>query len=546
MDKLALLIGVSQYEKGFSALPAAAKDVEAMQKVLEDQKIGGFKVTSLINKDRQLIDEEIEQLFSDRKKDDLLVLFFSGHGMKDENGKLFLAARNTRKLQNGELSRATAISASSIQAAIHSCHCKRIVVILDCCFSGAFPAGMNVKDDGSVPIAQQLGGEGWAVLTSSTSTQYSLESQGFALSVYTHFLVEGIRTGSADRDQDGTISVEELHDYVKEKVLETVPGKMTPEIYSPTEGRKIVLARVPDSNRELLNPRKLKQKQSWGQIFSQSPVVKKAVTAAIAAIGMGLLGSAGVFLVSHDWRSLTGIKLPTEEKNTPSLNATPTFTPRQPSQTSRSPKVDLEPSSKKSKVTTTANSQSSELPKTSSGKLDTLSFKDNSTITEGEYKQLESLLITEQWKAADLKTSAILHKVADQELGGWYVDTLGKFPCNDLQIINKVWEKYSSGKFGFSVQAQIWTSIGGKSSDEIGGELATLDAVIKWEKNFDEFNTLVGWLVGSHRLKHHELTFSINGPRGHLPAYVWGVGRHNLMADSGEGKFFSRIKSCRL
>ena len=248
MSRYALLIGVSEYENGLSSLPAATKDVVAMRALLEHPEIGGFEVKTLINQERQPTEEAIEQLFSNRKKDDLLVLFFSGHGIKDESGKLFLATRNTRKRTDGELSRSTAITASFIQEAMHFCRCKRKVVVLDCCFSGAFPTGMNIKDDGSVPIAQQLGGEGWAVLTSSTSTQYSLESQGFALSVYTHFLVEGICTGSADRDQDGAISVEELHDYAKEKVLETAPGKMTPEIYSPTEGRKIVLARVFDGN----------------------------------------------------------------------------------------------------------------------------------------------------------------------------------------------------------------------------------------------------------------------------------------------------------
>lgn len=46
------------------------------------------------------------------------------------------------------------------------------VVILDCCFSGAFATGMTAKSDGTVNIQTQLGGKGRAVLASSTSTQY--------------------------------------------------------------------------------------------------------------------------------------------------------------------------------------------------------------------------------------------------------------------------------------------------------------------------------------------------------------------------------------
>jgi branched-chain amino acid transport system substrate-binding protein len=50
MAKVALLIGVSQYEPGLTPLPAAAKDVEAMQQVLLNPEIGGFDdVTLLIN-----------------------------------------------------------------------------------------------------------------------------------------------------------------------------------------------------------------------------------------------------------------------------------------------------------------------------------------------------------------------------------------------------------------------------------------------------------------------------------------------------------------
>ncbi|MGF2035678.1 MAG: hypothetical protein RMZ43_010255 [Nostoc sp. CmiVER01] len=80
---------------------------------------------------------------------------------------------------------------------------KRQVVILDSCFSGAFAEGLSAKDDGTINIREQLGGEGRAVLTSSSSTQYSFEQQGSDLSIYTRYLIEGITTGAADLDEDG-------------------------------------------------------------------------------------------------------------------------------------------------------------------------------------------------------------------------------------------------------------------------------------------------------------------------------------------------------
>lgn len=44
MAKVALLIGVSDYEEGLDALPAATKDIEALREVLINQSIGGFAV----------------------------------------------------------------------------------------------------------------------------------------------------------------------------------------------------------------------------------------------------------------------------------------------------------------------------------------------------------------------------------------------------------------------------------------------------------------------------------------------------------------------
>ncbi|MEH1826169.1 MAG: ABC transporter substrate-binding protein [Nostoc sp.] len=245
MAKVALLIGVSEYESGLTRLPAATKDVEAMQRVLLNPQIGGFDdVTLLINPQRQAMDEAIEALFANRQRDDLVLLFFSGHGIKDENGKLYFAACNTKKTDKGELVKATTVPANSVHSVMSNSRCKREVVILDCCFSGAFAEGMSPKDEGFVDVRNQLGGEGRAVLTSSTSTQYSFEQQGADTSTYTRYIVEGLETGAADRDEDGWISVDELHEYATKAVQDATPA-MKPEIYAIREGYKINLARAP-------------------------------------------------------------------------------------------------------------------------------------------------------------------------------------------------------------------------------------------------------------------------------------------------------------
>lgn len=246
MAKVALLIGVSEYEPGLDALPAAVKDVLAMQQVLLHPEMGGFDangMTVLQNPDRQTMETSIYRLFANRQKDDLVLLYFSGHGVLDEGGEFYFATRQTQKEQ-GRLIPTTAVAARSVQGWMEQSRSQRQVVMLDSCFSGAFARGVKAKDSGSVNVEQYLGGRGRAILTASTSTQYALTQDGLDLSVYTHYLVEGIRTGGADLDDDGFIAVEELHTYASAKVREAAPA-MTPEFYPVKEGYKILLAKSP-------------------------------------------------------------------------------------------------------------------------------------------------------------------------------------------------------------------------------------------------------------------------------------------------------------
>ena len=246
MAKKALLIGVSEYEPGLNPLPGAILDSEAIKQVFEHPEIGGFdEVISLINPERSAMEEAIERLFSERQKDDLLLLYYSGHGIKDDSGRLYFANTKTRKSERGELLRATAVSSSFIQESMQRSRSKRQVVVLDCCFSGAFAEGMTAKAGfSSFDIQGQLGGEGRVILTSSSSTQYSFQEESSELSIYTRYLVEGIKTGAADADGDGWITVDEWHEYAREKVKISAPA-MNPQIYAVKEGYKILIAKAP-------------------------------------------------------------------------------------------------------------------------------------------------------------------------------------------------------------------------------------------------------------------------------------------------------------
>ncbi|MFE4958709.1 caspase family protein [Streptomyces sp. NPDC056653] len=240
--RLALLVATYDYEDtGLRRLTAPAHDAEAFAGVLQDPDIAGFEVTTMINEPHYRIGEAIANLYRDRRRDDLTLLYFTGHGLKDDDGRLYLATANTRRSSL----LFTALPAEQIDQAMSGSMSRRNVLILDCCYSGAFPAGRATKGDTDVHTLERFQGRGRTVLTASDATQYSFEGnqpQGEAAqSVFTRYLVAGLRDGSADLDGDGNITLDELYAYVHDRVVDEMP-QQRPKKQDNVEGR-IVIAR---------------------------------------------------------------------------------------------------------------------------------------------------------------------------------------------------------------------------------------------------------------------------------------------------------------
>lgn len=246
MKRLALLVGISEYPecKDLKPLHGSLLDVDAMQRVLvTNGEFAEEDVVILKNVSRQEIEESIHNLFNarERQKDDLVLFYFSGHGVVDEGNKLFLGTPSTRK-EGNKIVKPTTVRATYLHDAMNDSKSQHQVLIFNCCFSGAFAQGMTVMDDGSVNLKNQLGGKGRAILTSSSMVQPSFQPDG-EMSIYTRYLVEGIETGAADRDGDSKISIDELHEYAALKVSQESPN-MTPAFYPIEQGGKIYIAKV--------------------------------------------------------------------------------------------------------------------------------------------------------------------------------------------------------------------------------------------------------------------------------------------------------------
>jgi hypothetical protein len=138
--------------------------------------------------------------------------------------------------------------------------------------------------------------------------------------------------------------------------------------------------------------------------------------------------------------------------------------------------------------------------------------KSNPINVDTTYAKLETLLKAQDFRAADEQTDKVMLAVANREREGWLrEEDAEKFPCKELRSIDQLWLKYSRGKFGISVQQQIYQSLGGTK--------------YTGEDVWRSMGHRVGWKVagkgalsiGDGWLDYELLNFSNRSPAGHLP-----------------------------
>ncbi|HBB34389.1 MAG TPA: hypothetical protein DDZ80_03600 [Cyanobacteria bacterium UBA8803] len=117
-----------------------------------------------------------------------------------------------------------------------------------------------------------------------------------------------------------------------------------------------------------------------------------------------------------------------------------------------------------------------------------------------DYTPLQQQLAKQDFKASDSVTLAKLCELAGPTAiqRKWlYFSEVEKFPITDLQTIDALWFIHSQGKFGFSVQRELWLSLG---------------------KNWEKLWPKIGWKTGNNWTRYpHEFTWDLSAPKGHLP-----------------------------
>src|SRR5215813_10513931 len=92
----ALIVASSEYsDPRLRRLRAPAHDADLLAEVLSDSEIGAFEVAVSADEPESIVRRKLAQFFDGRGRDDLLLIHFSCHGLKDEDGSLYFAAPDT-------------------------------------------------------------------------------------------------------------------------------------------------------------------------------------------------------------------------------------------------------------------------------------------------------------------------------------------------------------------------------------------------------------------------------------------------------------------
>ncbi len=136
-ERRAILIGSSQFpaDPGLTPLRCPENDVDGLRKLLCSEAQAGYyrEVVPLKNKPHYEILRTLNVVLRRAGKDDFVLIYYSGHGMLDRAGRLYLAASDTER----EALEATSIPVAAILDYVRLSNCRSVGLILDCCYSGA-------------------------------------------------------------------------------------------------------------------------------------------------------------------------------------------------------------------------------------------------------------------------------------------------------------------------------------------------------------------------------------------------------------------------
>lgn len=155
------------------------------------------------------------------------------------------------------------------------------------------------------------------------------------------------------------------------------------------------------------------------------------------------------------------------------------------------------------------------------------------------YEALHEQLAAQQWFEADKETVSLIAAIANvSDLEDLSPRDIRGFSCGELQVIDRLWTTYSEGRFGFSVQLQVYQSLGGSLEATIGEDQTLIQrwgAELGWRGGVSVQNP-----TGDRWLKCDELDFSLKAPKGCHPSRWWNSPYGSRMTNY----FLNRLITC--
>ena len=255
-DIYAVVVGISRYQNtDVNNLRFADKDAQSFYDFLRSPAGGsvpGDHIKLLLNEKAthaevlKNIDETLKRAF----ENDLVILYFANHGVPDSDRRqlYFLAHDSDPNNMIG-----TVISQLNVEFILsEKVKSNMVVMFADACHSGAFISSPKLSTrSGPASVINKLLSEiakaknGLAIITASRAAESSLESEewGGGYGVFTYYLLKGLK-GEADQNVNGTVTIQELHDYVYHEVAKATRGDQNPNIIDRGYDRNLPLAVV--------------------------------------------------------------------------------------------------------------------------------------------------------------------------------------------------------------------------------------------------------------------------------------------------------------
>lgn len=472
---LAISIGINKYDF-LTPLKYAKRDAELMQEFLGDR--AGFKQVLLFSDDSpDILGQSTRPSFINLKRvlrtmfekpfmgdGDNFWFFFSGHGMP-HNGYDYLMPCDG---DPGDVEN-TAIPINFVTERLRRCGADNIILILDACRSQGSKSGEGIGNQ-SAEIARQKG-----VITffSCSPNQLSYEIDALQQGAFTKALLDGLGV------QGKCATVERLDHYLSSRVPELIRQykksdtlRQTPYVIAEpvTKSHLIIYSQYATSH----DVAQMKVDAFYAEINKNFDLAKQLWIRVLVVYPGDMDAINGIQRIAVE---LSG-KEASSQKNSVGASVA-------------------------NKSESLSSPKSTPLGNTTSSEAD-VPLKSKRGI---DYTKLRDLLASGKWKEADEETTKKMLEVETRTSIGYLTNSdINSFPVEDLGTIDLLWVKYSNGRFGFSVQKNIYESLGGTRKSD--------------QKIWEEFGDRVGWRVNGRWLSASQLKLAPNTQIGNLPGLL--------------------------